>query len=138
MANPAVDADFQIATLAAGVGGLVTLRSLGIPNPHPIWKPGVASIDLGDNSARIMGAPAVGWGWGFISQSARDALRTFCTGASAPVIIVTPTTETVSTVPNASARYSCQMIWPAPNTPENPQAGRRLEFLVLYRQLVVI
>jgi hypothetical protein len=137
MANPALSTDFKIATYAAGTGGLVTLKSLGIPNPHPIWKPGVQSIKLGDNSARTLGSPVVEWHWGFLQQAQRDMLRTYCTGASASVYIVTTTTENVSSVPNVSKTYLAQMIWPAPNTPEDPQTGRRLEFMILFRQLVV-
>ena len=138
MANPQTDNDFKICAYASGVGGLVTLASLGIPNPKPIWLPAVSVAKLGDNSARLLGAVNVKWSWGFLSQTARDALRVFCAGASAPMIIVTPTTETVTTVPNASARYSCQMWWPAPTTPESPDAGRRVAFDLLFKQLVSI
>lgn len=136
MSNPAVNADFQIATQAGGEAALVTLASLGIPKPRPIYKNGVTSVDLGDNSSRIMGAPQVMWGWGFLSQAQRDTLRTFCTGASAPVYIVTPTIDNEGSVPNVSKTFLAQMIWPSPNTPEGPQAGRRLEFVILFRQLV--
>ena len=136
MANPATNNDFQIASKASGVGGLVTLASLGIPNPHPIYRTGVQTVKLGDNSARVLGAPIVEWHWGFTQQSWRDTLRTYCTGASADVFIVTPTTENVSSVPNASQRFECQMIWPAPDKPEDPQTGRRLEFALIFRQLV--
>src|SRR5271157_4523519 len=138
MSNPALNTDFQIATFAGGVGALVTLASLGVSNPHPVWLASVSRAKLGDNSARLLGAPTVQWQWGFISQAARDQLRTFCTGASAPVIIITPTTETITAVPNASQRYSCQMIWPAPDTAEDPQTGRRLQFNIIFRQLISI
>src|SRR5271157_3915717 len=111
MPNPSINSDYQIATFAGGVGALVTLASLSVPNPHPVWKASVSRAKLGDNSARLLGAPTVAWQWGFISQAARDQLRAYCPGASANVIIWTPTTETVSTIPNASARYSCQMWW---------------------------
>ena len=137
MANPATNDDFKIATLASGVGGLVTLASLNIPNPLPIWSPGVSAVDLGDNSSRTLGSPTVTWHWGFISAACRDILRAYCPGASADVFITTPTTEKVTGVSNASARYECQMVWPAPTTPESPVAGRRLEFSIVFRQLVV-
>ena len=137
MANPQTNNDFKICAYASGVGGLATLASLGVPNPHPVWLPAVSRAKLGDNSARLLGAPSLQWQWGYITQAARDALRAYCTGASAHVIIITPTTETVSTVPNASARYSCQLWWPSPDAPEDPQAGRRVQFNLLFKQLVI-
>lgn len=138
MANPAQDIDFQIATYAAGIGALVTLASLGVPNPHPIWNPSVSRAKLGDNSGRLLGAPTVKWDWGFVKQDPRDALRIFCPGGTAQVIIVSPTTETVATVPNAAGRFLCQMWWPAPDMPEDPNAGRRLQFVILFKQLMSI
>ena len=137
MANPTVDTDFKIATFAAGVGALVTLASLGIPKPFPIYKTGVSTVKLGDNSARTLGSPMVVWQWGFLTAAQRDTLRTYCPGASASVYIVTPTTEKISSVSNAAQTFLCQMIWPAPDNPEAPQAGRRLEFPIVFRQLVV-
>lgn len=136
MANPVVDGDFQIATFAAGTAGLATLKSLGVHNPNPIWRAGVTSVKLGDNSARILGAPVVEWEWGFVDQAERDVLRTYCPGASAAVYIWTPTTEKISGVSNAAQRYLAQMIWPAPDKPETPQAGRRAQFVIVFRQLV--
>ena len=136
MANPQTNNDFKICAYASGVGGLVTLASLGVPNPHPVWIPSVSRAKLGDNSARLLGAQTVTWQWGFASQVARDALRAYCTGASASVFIISPTTETISTVPNASQRYQATMIWPAPDTPEDPAAGRRLQFNIIFRQLI--
>ena len=138
MANPAQDIDFQIATYAAGIGALVTLASLGVPNPHPIYMPAVSRVKLGDNSGRLLGAPTLKWQWGFVSQAARDALRTYCPGGTAHVIIITPTTETVSLVPNAPSRFDCELWWPSPDTPEDPNAGRRLQFDLLFKQLMSI
>jgi hypothetical protein len=136
MANPAVNTDFQIATQASGVGGLVTLASLGIYNPHPIYKMGVSKVKLGNNASRLLGAPNVEWVWGFLQASQRDTLRTYIPGASADLFIITPTIEKVSSVSSASQRYECQAIWPDPETPEDPQTGRRLQFIITFRQLV--
>jgi hypothetical protein len=138
MANPAIETDFKIATYASGTGGLVTLRSLSIPNPHPIWKEGVSKIGLGDNSSRLLGAPTVTWMWGFVQATWRDTLRGYCTGASAHVYIITPTTEKVGGVSNAAKTYDCQMWWPSPEIAEDPNAGRRLEFAITFKQLVIV
>jgi hypothetical protein len=135
VASPATDNDFQVS-----IDGVtfVTLRSLGVPNPHPIWHPGVVAVKLGDNSIRILGSAWVEWRWGFLSQAARDALRTYCSGGSAFVYIITPTTENVGGVPNASKGYNAQMVWPAPDAPEDPQAGRRMDFTIIFRQMVEV
>src|SRR3989304_2107087 len=133
MSNPAIDTDFQIATYSGGIASLVTLRSLGVTNPHPIWVPGVTSVKLGDNGSRILGSPAVLWQWGFISQFERAILRVYCPGAYANVYIITPTTEKIGSVSNVAKRYLSKMIWPPPSQPENPQAGRRLEFSTMFR-----
>jgi hypothetical protein len=138
MANPATTSDFKIATYASGTGGLVTLRSLKVSNPRPIYQSGVSVVRLGDNSARLMGSPVLTWQWGFISQAERDILRAYCTGASARVYITSPTIDKVSGVSNAAKTYDAQMIWPDPTTPEAPQAGRRLEFVLLFRGLAVV
>jgi len=135
MANPALDTDFQISPYASGTGGLVTLRSLGVSNPHPIYKAGVTKIKLGDRSARYLGAPNVSWNWGFVQNAERDILRTYCTGASASVYIWTPTIENVGTVPNAAQRFLAQLWWPDPDTPEDPQTGRRLNFVLNFYDL---
>ena len=137
MANPTTNVDFQIATLVSGIPGLQTLASLGLSNPHPIFTTATTAVKLGDNSARALGLPRVTWAWGFVQQAQRDILRQYCPGVSAKVYIVTPTTENIDDVPNASQCYLAQMIWQAPTTPENPQTGRRLEFNILFRQMVV-
>lgn len=136
MSNPAVIADFMIGTYAGGTGGMVTLASLNIPMPKPIYRTAVSAIKLGDNSMRELGSPMVEWQFGFITQAQRDTLRTYCTGVSAQVYIKTPTTEKISGVSNAAQTFLAQMIWPAPNTPESPEAGRRLQFNLLFKQLV--
>ena len=134
MANPATNEDFMIGTT---LESMVTLASLGIPNPHPIYGQGVQSIKLGNNSARTIGAPVLIWAWGFITQAQRDTLRTYITGASAALYIRSVTTEVVDDEPNGAQDFLAQSWWPSPNTPEDPQTGRRLEFQIIHRQLVV-
>ena len=136
MTNPAINSDFQLATFAGGTGSLHTLSSLNVPNPHPIWNPAVVRAKLGNNGARLLGAPRVEWHWGYVSQAVRDILRAYCPGASAQVYLITPTTENVGSIPNVSARYSAQMWWPSPESPEDPSTGRRLQFVITFKQLV--
>lgn len=134
MANPATNDDFKIGTTLMG---MVTLASLGIPDPHPIYGTGVQSIKLGNNAARTIGRPVLIWSWGFVSQSQRDTLRAYIPNASAELYIRSVTTEQIAAVPNAAQDFLCQAWWPAPNQPEDPQTGRRLEFSITFRQLVV-
>ena len=136
MARPQTNLDFQLATFAGGTAGLATLARLGIFNPHPIWIPGVSVAQLGNNQARLLGAPTVVWGWGFLPGDQRDILRAYCPGASADVFIVSPTSEVVSGVGDASQRYQAIMVWPSPGTPEDPNTNRRLQFSITFRQLV--
>ena len=135
MANPAVDADFQIGTV---LGYLDLLHDLGIPNPHPVWKASQDKVVLGDNSIRLLGYPQVAWEWGFLSQEQRDILRTYCTGGSSNVYIVTPTTEKSGGVSNVSVEYQAIMVWPAPEAPEDPQTGRRVQFVITFKQLIAV
>lgn len=138
MSNPQTINDFQIATFASGTGGLVTLDSLGVSMPNPIWQPAVSRAKLGNNSGRLLGLPTAQWQWGFLSQAARDALRAYCPGATAQVYIISPTTEKIAGVPNASARFLAQMWWESPDTPEAPATGRRLQFSILFKQLASV
>jgi hypothetical protein len=135
MANPAIDTDFQIGLT---LGGLATLQSIGVVNPHPIWSPAVSVAKLGDGSAALRGSPFVVWGWGFISAAERDILKSYCPALSSSVYIYTPTTENSGGVQNVSKRYQGIMIWPSPEKPEDPQTGRRLEFSIVIRQLIEI
>ena len=137
MANPATNNEFKIASQAGGVAGLATLASLGIPNPHPIYRTGVSKAKLGNNAARVLGAPTVEWHWGFLQAAQRNTLRAYCTGGSADVFIHTVTVDEISGVSNVAQTFECQMWWPDPEQPEDPQTGRRLEFVLTFKQLVL-
>ena len=139
MSNPALPTDYQIGTYVGGTGGLVTLQSLSIPNPHPIYRTAAQKVKLGDNSARSLGAPFVEWQWDWLSQVSRDKLRIYVPGASAQIYIITPTVENSSGyvgTPNISKRFLGQAWWPDPDTPEDPNTGRRLKFVLTIKQLV--
>jgi len=133
MANPAVDTDFEIGTTS---GSKATLASLGVPNPHPVWKDAQSKAKLGNNAARYLGSPQVEWQWGFLTAAQRDTLRTYCTGASADVFITTPTTNASGGISNVAVAYEAQMWWPSPEQPEDPMSGRRLNFVIVFKQLV--
>ena len=126
-------ADFKIATLAQGVAGLTNLESLATPVDPPRWffQPYVELVRLGSGLARGLGLPIAEWRWGIISGAQRDALRAYCTGASAEVYIATRKTDSS----NAYANYKAVMVWPSEG--EEVDATRRLDFVLRFEHLEV-
>lgn len=115
-------------------GGLVNLDILATPVVPPKWfySSFVEAIPLGSGAVRGMGAPTATWRWGFIKKAQRDMLRTFCPGASAAVCIRTYTTESL----DSAKEFSCDMFWPT--DAEEVNAGRRLDFTIEFRNLVLL
>jgi hypothetical protein len=111
--------------------GMVTLDSLGIPDPKGIYRPYTEAVNLGDGTVRGAGYPTAEWQWGFLTQTQREALRDYCAGASASVYIETTTTENSDEYKD----FLAVMIWPEEE--ERTSAMRRLEFSVQFRQMVV-
>jgi hypothetical protein len=110
------------------------IESLTVPvtPPKSTYTPYTSVVELADGSRRGIGAPVATWHWDFLPQTMRDQLRTFCTGASAAVYIRTYTKDNAF----APKYFTCQMIWPA--TSEETQATRRMDFVIEFRQLVLV
>lgn len=106
--------------------GLATLKSLGIPEPMPEYRPYSELLDLGNGERRGVGYPTVLWRWSILSQTQRDALRTYCTGVSATVYIETRTNDNS----NEFRQYETIMLWPGA---EDRDAGRALGFDLEFR-----
>lgn len=124
--------EYNIATEADGIAGFVTLTSLGLP--APLCDPAKApdSITLGDASERLVGAPMSEWHWGFITSSARAALRALCPdGISARVYIRSLDGDGTNTFVN----YLCVMVWPIR---EQRSSGRVLDFTLQFRDMELI
>lgn len=102
-----------------------------LPPPKSTYHGGADEIDLGNGAVRLAGWVNVEWHWGFLTRSQRDQLRTFCTGASATVFIRTRTNDTA----DSYAYLTGQMIWPS--LAEERDAGRRIDFTIRFRNLVV-
>ena len=117
--------------IGATSGGMVTLTSLGIPNPKGEFFKFSDIRLLGDGGARGVGAPRAVWRWGYLTRAQRDTLRTYCIGASSTAYIETRTLDTA----DVFDQYSATMIWPAE---EERSAGRRLGFEIEFRNLVAI
>lgn len=115
-------------------GGLTNLEQLATPvtAPKRFYTPYTSVIILGDGSQRGQGAPTATWRWGFLPQNERDMLRTFCPGASAAVCIRTYTNDSA----DSAKEFSCDMYWP--NEAEEIAKGRRLDFTIEFRNLVLL
>jgi len=117
---------YQIGTTLVG---LVTVTSLGLKNPKSTFKPYSELIPLGNGKMRGAGLPVATWNFGFLTQTQRDALRVYCTGASANVFIETRKTDSS----DVFDQFSAIMIWPEEEERDN---FIRLDFTVEFRQLV--
>jgi len=73
--------------------GLVTLESLGIPDPKGSYQPGTEQRPLVSGGVRNVGLPRLEWRWGILSQVAYDALRVYFTGACNQLFVESRTTE---------------------------------------------
>jgi hypothetical protein len=115
-------------------GGLTNLDVLSTPVVPPKWfySSFADTRSLGNGMTRGVGAPVATWRWGFIKKTQRDKLRTFCPGVSASVVIRTYTTESL----DSAKEFSCIMFWPI--DAEEINAGRRLDFTIEFRNLVLL
>ena len=121
--------DFMIGTT---LGGMTALKSLTTPvsNPMGTFTPYSKPLDLGDGSVRGGGWMAATWDWqDIISAAERHQLRTFCTGASSWVYIVTLVNDL-----DAYLAYYGVMIWP--EEAEERDWLRRVKFQIKFRGLV--
>ena len=99
--------------------------------PKTAFHPGAGTIDLDDLSQRIVGLPSVIQSWTILDQPARDSLRTFCPGASAPVVIRTRTNDNSAEF----LYYVCTMVWPS--LAEEYDAKFRQAFSITFRNMVL-
>lgn len=97
--------------------------------PKGDFEPYSQPLNLGNGGVRGGGWPVASWKWGVMTRPQRNALRAYCTGASAAVYIKT----TIKDSSDAYAIYSAAMIWPLP---EERDATRRVGFEVKFRALV--
>ena len=108
---------------------LKNLKSLSTPVDYPkhVYSPGSDYKELGNGGLRLLGSPQATWRWGILrrttsAQAQRDMLRTFCTGASAAVVIRTRVSDNA----DEYKYFSCQVLWP--QGAEDKDAGRRVGF----------
>jgi hypothetical protein len=118
---------YQIGTLAGGTAGMSSLDSVigARYAPKGEYRAG-QQIRLGSLGARSVGAASAFWRWpSGCPKAVRDALRAYCTGASAEVYLTTRTNET-DEANSEFATFRAILIWPG----EEPRdfLGWRLDF----------
>ncbi len=85
--------------------GLVTLESLGIPDPMPDFIEHSQYLDAGDAHVFGMGFTLETWAWSFLEMAQRNTLKTYCAGTSSGVYIRTLKRD------KTYANYKAIMIW---------------------------
>lgn len=114
----------------SGSGTLKDLALLSTPVSYPkgLFVPYSKLLDLGNGLQRGGGWSTVTWHWEIISPAERNQLKTFCTGQSSSVWIVTRVNDQ-----DLFQYFTASMIWP-----QNEQRDflRRASFDILFRQLI--
>lgn len=113
------------------VSTMTNYFDLGVSYPKTAYHPSAGTVDLDDLNQRLVGLPSIVQSWAVITQAARDALRIYCPGASAPVVIRSRTNDNSSEF----LYFTCQMIWPSLS--EEYDAAHRLSFSITFRNCVV-
>ncbi len=98
-------ADIKIGTYAGGVGGLVTLKSLGIPAPLLDFQEFSQEDEMGDATIEGNGWSESEWHWGYLTAAQYNALAAFRTGKTTPVYTRDRKTG------NVYANFQSNMIW---------------------------
>lgn len=119
---------YELGTTYAGMTNVEELAT-PLPPPRSTFKPYSQAVNLGNGRVRGNGCPVTEWRFGFLKQAQRDQLRTFCPGASAEVYIKTRQNDSA----DSYQVYTAVMVWPEE---EEKRAGRRLDFVVKFRNLV--
>jgi hypothetical protein len=130
---------YAIGTLAGGTAGLTNVETLlaspkGTFPPQGSYSPGT-ELRLGSLGTRWVGTPQAVWRWGFLSRTQRDALRAFCSGASAEVYITTRVNDLAGETGSETEyrTYRALLLWPAEERRE--AQGRRVDFELRFNLL---
>lgn len=122
---------YEIGTTAGNMVNVETLANGTMPAPKATWRPYTELRTLGNLDVRGVGYPVVTWTWGILTRAQRDALRTYCTGASAAVYIKTQGIDNS----DAYLTVTAFMVWPEE---EQRDATRRKEFSIEFRKPVSV
>lgn len=114
-------------TTRVNVELLTSTSLIPFPPPRSTFQPYSQPVELGDATVRGAGYPVAEWHWDFLTTPQRDALRAFCTGASATVYVKTKTMETANTY----GTFQAIMLWPPAE--ERIEKGDRSDFNLVFR-----
>lgn len=78
--------NYEIGSTLIEISDMVTA---GIIYPQAEYNEGTDTVTLGSGQQRRMGLPFANWTFGYLTQAQYDALRAFCTSASAVTYIAT-------------------------------------------------
>ena len=115
--------NYAIGTTQAG---MVTLKSLGIPDPLPGYEPYSQDFDQADGLVSGQGWALDAWRWGFLTLAQLASLRAYCPGRSAEVYIRTAKDGKVA------GEFRVVLIW---QKKENRVSSKVLEITLQFRLL---
>ena len=116
------------------VPSLVTLESLGIPDPVHEFKPYMSSKFLHSGGKRALGPPYTKWSWGYLENAAREALRTKMPNPSGEIYITTPTNESGDAFADFLATYHWPDDEPRPKAGSTKRDRPEIEFFFMEEQ----
>lgn len=122
-------AEFEIGTT---FGGMTNVESLTTPLPAPKsnYLPYARVHNRGDGGTRGVGFPIATWTFPILSAEQYNQLKSFCSGSSADVYIRTKLDD------DTYADFQAKMLWP--NEPQDRWFGERKNFVITFRNLVLI
>lgn len=122
-------ADFKIGTT---LGGMTNIESLTTPLPLPQfdYQLFARNVNLGSGRTRGVGFPIATWTFQLLTIEEYNQLRSFCPGTSAQVYIRTRGDD------DSYDDFQANMI--CPNEGQNRWYGIRKNFVVTFRNLVVV
>ena len=120
---------------AFGISTTSTLTNLSaltvpIPDPRSPFQAYAEYVTMASGKVVGRGWPIVTWDFGYLTQTQRDQLRTFCAGASAQVYIGTRQNDNA----DAYKKYQCVMNWPLN---EERDATRRVSIKIVFTHCVL-
>lgn len=123
-------AGFKIGTTKEGMASIESLAT-PLPAPRARYQPGSERVTLASGQERWIGWPVAVWEFPQLTEAQRDALRGFCSGASATVYIATLIDSAGKTYDD----FQAVMVWPEE---EDRRAGYAFGLEIKFQALVAV
>ncbi len=122
-------AEFEIGTTE---GGMVNLDTIIEDDhmPKSNYLPYARVHNKGNGGTRGVGSPVATWTFPILSVEEYNVLKAYCPGSSSDVFIRTKLDD------DSYADFQAKMIWP--NEPQNRWYGERRDFVIIFRNLILI